>query len=76
VEEPGQMASASGAVITVDPPLNSETSMPKRSFTEDDRLELLFDPGLIPASMREGLQEDYHVRAGSTCVLLHELTFR
>ena len=61
VEEPGQIASGSGAVITVDPPLSPATSMPKRSFTEDYQLELLFDPGLIPASMREGLQEDYHV---------------
>lgn len=62
VEEPGQIASGSGAVITVDPPISPATSMPKRSFTEDNALQLLFDPGLIPASMREGLQEDYHVR--------------
>ena len=62
VEEPGQIASGSGAMITVDPPLSPAASMPQRSFTEDDQLELLFDPGLIPASMREGLQEDYHVR--------------
>jgi len=61
VEEPGQIASGSGAVITVDPPLSPVASMPQRSFTEDDQLELLFDPGLIPASMREGLQGDYHV---------------
>jgi len=65
VEEPGQIASGSGAVITVDPPLSPATSMLKRSFTEDNQLELLFDPGLIPASMREGLQEDYHVRIAS-----------
>ena len=57
-----QQGSGAGAVITVDPPIASpDTGMPKRSFTGDDRLELLFDPGLIPASMRDGLQEDYHV---------------
>ena len=61
VEEPGQIASGSGAVITVDPPLSPAASMPKRSFTEDDQLELLFDPGLIPASMREGIPDEYHV---------------
>lgn len=57
-----QHGSRSGAVITVNPPMASpDAGMPKRSFTGDDRLELLFDPGLIPASMRDGLQEDYHV---------------
>lgn len=68
VEEPSQMAPGSGAVITVDPPINPATSMPKRTFTGDDRLELLFDPGLIPASMRDGLQEDYHVGLMSSTV--------
>jgi hypothetical protein len=57
-----QQASGSGAVITVDPPFSPDSGMPKRSFTDDGQLELLFDPGLIPASMRDGLQEDYHVR--------------
>lgn len=51
------------ALIVVDPPSTTEPerNMPKRSFTQDDQLELLFDPGLIPASMREGLPEEYHV---------------
>ena len=64
VEEPGQIASdsESGAVIRVEPPLSPDTTLLKRTFTEDNRLELLFDAGLIPASMREGLPEDYHVR--------------
>jgi hypothetical protein len=48
--------------ITVNPPMSSpESTMPKRKYTEDDRLKLLFDPGLIPVSMRDGLSEDYHV---------------
>jgi hypothetical protein len=48
----------------VDPPMASpeETTDPKRPFAQDGQLELLFDPGLIPASMRDGLLEDYHVR--------------
>ena len=64
VEEPGQIVSdsGSGAIITVEPPLSPDTTMLKRTFAEDNKLELLFDPGLIPASMREGLPEDYHVR--------------
>lgn len=53
-----------GATIVVDPPMASpeETTDPKRPFAQDGQLELLFDPGLIPASMRDGLLEDYHVR--------------
>lgn len=57
-----RQGSGAGALITVDPPTaGPDAGMPKRSFTGDDRLELLFDPGLIPAFMRDGLQEDYHV---------------
>lgn len=51
------------ALIVVDPPSTAEpgSSIPKRSYTQDDQLELLFDPGLIPASMREDLPDEYHV---------------
>ena len=52
-------------IIVVDPPstptAEPESTMPSRTFTRDDQLELLFDPGLIPASMREGLPDQYHV---------------
>lgn len=57
-------ASGDGALIVVDPPSRSaepESTMPKRSFTEDGHLDMLFDAGLIPASMRDGLPEEYHV---------------
>jgi hypothetical protein len=52
-----------GATIVVDPPLASPKAepSPNRVFAEDGQLELLFDPGLIPASMRDGLLEEYHV---------------
>lgn len=66
VDEQDTVREASGdsAQIVVDPPATMaepETTMPKRSFTQDDQLELLFDPGLIPASMREGIPDEYHV---------------
>lgn len=52
-------------VIVVDSPATPtaepESTMPNRSFTRDDQLEVLFDSGLIPASMREGLPDQYHV---------------
>lgn len=59
-----RQASGDEALIVVDPPARSEepeSTMPKRSFTEDSQLDLLFDPGLIPASMRDGLPDEYHV---------------
>jgi hypothetical protein len=63
-QEPVISRSADEAVIVVDPPSTTkpESTIPKRSFTRDEQLELLFDPGLIPASMRERIPDEYHVR--------------
>lgn len=65
-----------GATIVVDPPLASPKAgtSPKRVFAEDGQLELLFDPGLIPASMRDGLLEEYHVCCCNSGGAEYELT--
>lgn len=59
-----RQVSGDDAPIVVEPPTTSadpDSTIPKRTFTEDAQLDLLFDPGLIPASMREGIPDEYHV---------------
>lgn len=64
-EASGDSGDNANALIVVDPPATTiaepESTMPKRSFTKDGQLDLLFDAGLIPASMRDGLPDEYHV---------------
>jgi hypothetical protein len=43
------------------PPPQASIAQPEIDFTPDSELELLFDPSLIPASMRQGLSAAYHV---------------
>ncbi|ORY26225.1 hypothetical protein BCR39DRAFT_560615, partial [Naematelia encephala] len=38
------------------------SSMPDPEFTPDDQLELLFDPKIVPASLKDALGADYHAR--------------
>lgn len=38
-----------------------EHTAPETEFTPDEKLDLLFDPGLIPANARAGLPAEYHV---------------
>lgn len=37
------------------------SSMPAPQYTPDDELDLLFDPTMIPVSMREAVGSDLHV---------------
>ncbi|EIW67032.1 hypothetical protein TREMEDRAFT_34219 [Tremella mesenterica DSM 1558] len=43
-------------------PVAAENSILGSVFTPDEELDLLFDPGLIPQSMRDGLSAEYHIR--------------
>ncbi|KAK8843370.1 hypothetical protein IAR55_007027 [Kwoniella newhampshirensis] len=59
---PSQLDDASNGLV--------EQSHPVTSFTPDEELHLLFDPRLVPPSLRRAMPEDVHVRPLSVTDLL------
>jgi hypothetical protein len=62
VPEMSTSATTSATMTPLASSVIAEESVPLRSFTTDDDLELLFDPSIIPPSLSE-IGEEYHVGA-------------
>ncbi|OCF40236.1 hypothetical protein I317_05929 [Kwoniella heveanensis CBS 569] len=65
--EPGTAKPAT--VAQMEEPLSNMVGG-RNGFTPDDQLDLLFDPKHIPATLRDGLPEDVHVRPLASTDLL------
>lgn len=61
----GLAAGSAAATMLVAPESVSQPSAEFEMFTPDDELDLMFEPGLVPDSMKDGLGEEYHVRPGT-----------
>ncbi|WVQ81563.1 hypothetical protein IAT38_003687 [Cryptococcus sp. DSM 104549] len=66
------LSSDSGGLVVGNPfkEKMEEVEQEREAWTQDKELELLFDPSLIPASMREGLADDIHIRPLASTDLL------
>lgn len=58
----GLAAGSAAALMLAAPESISQPSAEFEMFTPDDELDLMFEPGLIPNSMKDGLGDEYHVR--------------